>query len=146
MQAARKAEEEWRKGREVQEGNACMSSLHAVQKALEGRSGTTATINTVDEKQEQGKAAGSVLQTGPRGGPEFRREATRRGLLDRLGRSSNAYRGEDSFDGGENDVPVGCGALQDQIHPNDDYVGESNFGVVKGLKWQIPVFDGKTTS
>ena len=36
--------------------------------------------------------------------------------------------------------------MEDQIHADDDAVGESDFGVLKGVKWQIPLFDGKTTS
>ena len=54
-----------------------------------------------EKKQEQGKATGYVLRTGPSGGTGFRRELTRRGLLDRLGQSSNAYRAEGPFGGGE---------------------------------------------
>ena len=93
MQAAQKAEEERRKEREVQEWNARMSSLRAVQNALEIRSGTsTAAGSTADERKEQGEAAGYIQRTGLIGGPGFRRELTRRGLLDRLGQSSNAYR------------------------------------------------------
>ena len=65
--------------------------------------------------------------------------------MDRLGSSSNAYRAKNPFDGGESDVSVGFGSAEDQNHP--DYpTGESNFGVLKGVKWHIPVFDGKTTS
>ena len=44
---------------------------------------------------------GYFQQTGSSGGPGFRRELTRRGLLDRLGQNSNAHRAEDPFDGGE---------------------------------------------
>ena len=62
MQAARKAEKERRKGWEVHEWNARMSSLHTVQRALEGRSGITAAGSTADEKQEQGEAAGFYEQ------------------------------------------------------------------------------------
>ena len=64
MQAAQKVEEERRKGREVQEWNARMSSLHAVQIALEGKSGTTTVagrLRTAEKKQEQGKAAGATF-------------------------------------------------------------------------------------
>ena len=84
MQAAQKAEEEWRKGREVQEWNARMSSLQAVQIALERRSATTAVGSTADVRQEQGEAAGYFQRTGPSGGPGIWRELTRRGLLERL--------------------------------------------------------------
>ena len=70
-----------------------MSSLHVVQRAFEGRPATTAVGSTADEKQEQGEAADCVQQTGPSGGPGSRRELNRRRLLDRLGRSSNAYGG-----------------------------------------------------
>ena len=107
---------------------------------------TTAVGTTAGEKLEQGEAAGCVQRTGPSGGPGFRRELTRRGLLNRFGRSSKTYRAEDPFGGGENGVPVGFGSADDQNHPDDDPMGESNFGVLKGVKWQIPVFDGKTTS
>ena len=49
MQAAQKAEEERRKGREVQEWNARISSLLAVQRVyLEGKSGTFAAVSTAD--------------------------------------------------------------------------------------------------
>ena len=40
IQAAHKAEEERQKGQKVQEENARISSLHAVQIVLEGKSGT----------------------------------------------------------------------------------------------------------
>ena len=106
MQAAQKAAKERRKGREVQECNAHMSFLHAVQITLEGRSGTTAAGSTADEKQQQGEATGDVLQTGPNG-PDFRRGLTLRGLLNRLILSSNAYRVKDPFGDGESDVLVG---------------------------------------
>ena len=37
--------------------------------------------------------------------------------------------------------------MEDRNHPDDDPIGESaDFGVLKGVKWQIPIFDGKTTS
>ena len=104
MEAARKAEEQ-RKGGEVQEWNARISSLYAVQRALEGRSVTTAAGSTADDKQQQGEAASCVLRRGSSGRPDFWRELTRRGLLDRLGQRSSAYRAEDPFDGGESDVP-----------------------------------------
>ena len=70
---------------------------------------------------------------------------TRRELLNRLGRSSNAYRAENPFGGGESYVPVGFSSAEDQIHPND-YMSEFDFGVTEGVKSQIPVFYGKTTS
>ena len=117
-----------------------------VQIALETRSATTAVGSTADERQTQGEAAGYVQRTEPSGGPGFRRELTRRGLLDRRGHSSNAYRTEDPFDGGESDVPVGFGSAEDQHHPDDDPMGESDFGVLKGVTLQIPVYDGKMTS
>ena len=80
--------------------------------ALGGKSGTTAAgrLSTAGGKQEKDKAGGYVLRTGPSGGPDFRWEVTRRGLLDRLGRSSNAYRTGDPFGGGEKGVPVGFGS------------------------------------
>ena len=95
-----------------------MFFLLAVQRALEGRSGTTAAGNTAVEKQQQGETADNVLRTRP-SGPDFRREPTRRGLLDRFGRSSNAYRVGDPFGGGESDVRFGFGFAEDQLHPND---------------------------
>ena len=61
MQAAQKVEEERRKGEEVYEWNVFMYSLYEVQRAMEGRSATTAVGSTTDEKQEQGEAAGYVL-------------------------------------------------------------------------------------
>ena len=136
MQAAQKAEEERQKGQEVQEWKARMSSLHAVQVSLEGKSSATTAagrLSTAEEKkQEQGEAAGYFQRTGPSRGPGFWRDLTRRGLLDRLGRSSNAYRTEDSFD--EKDVPVGFGSAKDRNHPDDDPIGESDFGVLKEIK------------
>ena len=49
MQAAQKAEEERRKGREVQEWNARISSLLAVQRVfLEGKSGALAAVSIAD--------------------------------------------------------------------------------------------------
>ena len=75
-----------------------MSSLFAFQiEASDERSGTTAAGSITDEKQQQGEAGGDVLRTGSSGEPDFRREPTRKGLLDRLGRSSNAYRAEERF-------------------------------------------------
>ena len=58
MQAAQKAEEERRKGQEVQQWNARVSFLNTVQRALEWRSGTIAAGITAGAKQEQGEAAG----------------------------------------------------------------------------------------
>ena len=63
------------------------------------------------------------------------------------GQSSSAHRAEDPYDGGENYVPVGVDSVEDRNPPDDDPMGESaDFGVLKGVKWQIPIFDGKTTS
>ena len=100
MQATQKVEAERQKGQEVQEWNACIFSLLAVQRALEGRSGTAAAGNTAVEKQQQGETAGNVLRTRS-SGPDFRREPTRRGLLGRFGQSSNAYRVGGPFGGGK---------------------------------------------
>ena len=102
MQAAHKAEEERRKGQKVQGWNAHVSSLHAVQIALEKSGTVTAAgrLSTAEEKkQEQREAAGYFQRTGPSGGPGFRRELTRKGLLDRLGQSSNTHRAEGPFNG-----------------------------------------------
>ena len=124
-----------------------MSSLQAIQIALERGSATAAVGNIADARQEQGEAAGNFQRTGPSGGPGFRRELTRRGLLDRLGRSSNARRSDDPLDEGGSDVSVGFGSVDDRNHPVNDPTGESaDFGVLKGVKWQTPIFDGKTTS
>ena len=125
-----------------------MSSLHAVQRALEGRSGTTAAGSRADEKQEeQGEEASYALRTGPSRGPSFRLEPTCRGLLDRLGQGSNAYRAEKPLGGGESEVLVGFGFAEDKNHSDDHPImGEPNFGVLLGVKWQFPVFDDKTTS
>ena len=80
-------------------------------------------------------------------GSDIRRELTRRELLHRLGRSSNARRSEDPFDDGEKDVPVGFGSGKDRNHSSGNLMSESaDFGVLKGVKWQIPIFDGKATS
>ena len=65
VQAAQKIEEERRKRREVQEWKARIFSLHAVQRALEGRSATTAVGSTADKRQEQGDATGYVQRTEP---------------------------------------------------------------------------------
>ena len=63
-----------------------------------------------------------------------------RGLLDRLGQSSNAYRAEHPFGGGKSNVPVGFGsAEEDQNHPNDP-ISESDSGVLKGGKMAISSF------
>ena len=138
IQAAQKPDEERRKGQEVQEWNARMSSLRAVQIAMERKSGSTTAagrLSAAEEKrQEQGEAAGDFQRTGPSGGPGFRRELTRRGLLDKLDRSSNARRLEDPFDDRERNVPVGFGSVEDRNHPDDDLMGESDFGVLKGVK------------
>ena len=46
------------------------------------------------------------------------------------------------MDDGESDVPVGFGSVEDR-----NPIGESaDFGVSKRVRWQIPIFDGKTTS
>ena len=126
-----------------------MSSLRAVQIAMVRKSGTTTAagrLSTAEEKkQEQGETAGYFQRTGPIEGPGFRRELTRRGLLDRPGRSSNARRSEDPLDDGESDVPVGFGSLEDRNHP-DDLMRKSDFGVLKGVKWEISIFEGTATS
>ena len=133
IQAAQKAEEERRKGQEVQGWNPRMSSLQAVQTALERGSATTAVGSTTDVRQEQGEAAGYFQRTGPSGGPGFRGELTRRGLLDRLGQSSSAHRAGNPYDGGESDVSVGFGSVEDRNPLDDDSMGESaHFGVLKG--------------
>ena len=126
-----------------------MSFLHAVQTAMERKSGTTTAagrLSGAEKKQEQGEAAGYLQRTGTSGGPGFRRELTRRGLLDIQGQSSNARRSEDPFDDGESDVPVGFGFVEGRNHPDDDLMGESDFGVLKGVKWQIHIFDGTAAS
>ena len=101
-----------------------MSSLRAVQIAMERKSGTTTAAGSLgtagEKKQEQGEAAGNFQRTGPSGCPGFRRELTRRGLLDKLGRSSKARRSENPFDDGECDVPAGFGSVEDRNHPDDD--------------------------
>ena len=123
-----------------------MSSLQAVQIALE-RGSATAVGSTADVRQEQEEAAACFQRTRPSGGPGFRRELTRRGLLDRRGQSSSAHRAEDLYAGGERDVPVDFSSVEDRNHSDDDIMGESaDFGVLKGVKWQIPIFDGKKTS
>ena len=158
IQAAQKAEEERRKGQEVQEWNARMSSLQAVQIALEGKSGTTTAagrLSTADEekqgqgeadeeKQEQGEAVGYFQQTGSSRGPGIRQELTRRGLLDRLGQSSNSHRAKNPFDDGESDVPVGFGFAEDRNPPDDDPMGESDLGALKGVKWYTTVFNSRS--
>ena len=50
-----------------------------------------------------------------------------------FGRSINAYRAEEPFDGKERDVPVGFGSAENQIYPDDDAVGESDFRALKGV-------------
>ena len=133
IQEAQKAEEEQRKAWEVQGWNAGMPSLLAVQRtALEGRSCTTYYCCRQYNRQEA-TAGRSSGQTGPSGEPDFRWEQTRRGLLDRLGRSNNAYRAEDPFSGGESDVPVGFGSEEDQFHSDDDVVSESDSGALKRI-------------
>ena len=145
IQAAQKAEEERRKGQEVQEWNARMPSLQAVQIALEGKSGTTTAagrLSTADEeKQEQGEAVGYFQQTGSSRGPGIRQELTRRGLLDRLGQSSNSHRAKNPFDDGESYAPVGFGFAEDRNPPDDDLMGESDLVVLKGVKWYTTVFN-----
>ena len=65
--------------------------------------------------------------------------------MDRLGRSSNAYKAEGPFWRWRSEVPVDFSSAENQIHP-DDAVGESDFQAIKGVKCQIPVFDGKKNS
>ena len=105
-----------------------MSFLHAVQRTLEGRSGTTAAGSTADEKQQQGEATGDVLQTGPNG-PDFRRGLTLRGLLNRLILSSNAYRVKDHFWRWRKRCSRRLGSAEDQINPDAAAVGEPDFGI-----------------
>ena len=114
---------------------------------MSGTSTAAGRLSTAEEKnQEQRGAVGYVQRTGPSGGPGFRRDLTRRRLPARLGQSSNAHRAEDPFDDGESDVPVGFSSVEDQNHLDDDPIGESDFGVLKGVKWRIPFCYGKTTS
>ena len=43
--------------------------------------------------------------------------------------------------------PSPLGSAEDQIHPDEGTVVDSDFAVVvKDVMWQVPVFDGKTTS
>ena len=53
---------------------------------------------------------------------------------------------EDPFGGGESGVSVAFGSAEDQIHPDEGTVVDSDFAVVKDVAWQVLVFDGKTTS
>ena len=69
-------------------------------------SGTTAAGSIADETQQQDEAASDGVRIGLSGDPDSRQEPTRGGLLDRLGRSSNAYRVEDPFGSRKGDVPV----------------------------------------
>ena len=115
-----------------------------MQIALERRSATTAVGSTADARQEQGEAVRYLQRTGPSGCLDFRRELTRRELLDRLSQSSSAHRAEDPYDGGESGVPVGLGSAKDRNRPDGVPMGESaDFGTVM---WRIPIFDSKTTS
>ena len=61
MREVRNAEEQRRKRWQDQEWNARMSSLHAVQRFSEGRSGTTAADSTADDKREQGRVEGLIF-------------------------------------------------------------------------------------
>ena len=64
MQAPHKAEEERRKGQEVQELNARMSSLRAVQIALEGKSGTTTAAGRLSiDEEKKSKSRGKLRAT-----------------------------------------------------------------------------------
>ena len=36
--------------------------------------------------------------------------------------------------------------MEDRNHPDDDLMGESDFGVLKGVKWQSHIFDGTAAS
>ena len=62
-----------------------------------------------------------------------------------LGLNSNTYRVEDPTRAGDGDFPSDFGSAGNQIHP-DDALGEFNFAAMKGVKWQIPAFDGRTMS
>ena len=84
------------------------------------------------EATAQVKSVGDVLRTGP-SGPDCLQESIRRGLLDRLRRNSNAYRADNHLGFGRSDVPVDLGYAEDQIHPVDDAVGESEFRPFKGV-------------
>ena len=48
--------------------------------------------------------------------------------------------GGKSFWRWRSDVPVGFDSAEVQSHP--DAMGKPDFGVIKLVKWQIPVFDG----
>ena len=97
-----------------------MSSLVTVKRALEGRSGRTAAGSRADEKQAQDKARGDIRRTGLNGEPGSRWELTRRGLLDRLGLNSNAYRVEGLLGDGGGNVSIGFGSAYDQVYPDCD--------------------------
>ena len=84
--------------------------------------------STADKRPEQGEVASYVQQNEHSEGPGFRSELNRRELLDRLGQSSNVYRVTDPF-GGEDDVSIGFCSSEDQSHPDDDPMGESDFGI-----------------
>lgn len=86
MQTAESVEE-LEKGREVAEWNSHMSYF-AVQRALERRSGTTAS-NGGFQQQQHNEATGDSLQTGLSREPDSREESTRREQVDGLGLSSN---------------------------------------------------------
>ena len=89
-----------------------MSSLQAVQIALEKGSAATAVGSTAGLDRTGGRC-GLLSANRAEWRAWFRRELTRRGLQDRLGQSSSAHRAEDPYDGGESDVPVGFGCVED---------------------------------
>ena len=91
------------------------------ESSFRGRSGTTAAGSTGHEKLQLGDAMSDVLRTGSSGSGCLQ-EPIRRGLLDRLGRSSNPYEANNHFGGGKSYAPVGLGYAEDQ----DDAVGESD--------------------
>ena len=84
-----------------------------------------------------------VLRKALSGEPDARRDqSSGQGLLDRFGLNSNAYEKNGLFDVEDGDVLGRFWSAESQNDP-DYALGEPDFGVVKRVKWKIPVFNGE---
>ena len=126
----------------------CWHVFLAVQIALERGPATTAAAgSTADVRQEQGETAGNFQRTGPSGGSWFSEGADPQRTAGQARPKQQRSQVGGPFWRWKRGCPVGFGSGEDRDHSGGDLIGESaDFGVLKGVKWQIPIFDGKATS
>ena len=146
LQAAQRAEEvaaERTGGRRVELSR--MSSLLAVQRTLDGRSvKTTAAGSIADEKQQQQRTEqrATFCEQGEVESPILGGNRAAEDCWTGSVWAATLAGWKIPFGDGKVEASGDFGSAEGQNYSNDA-LGESDFGVIKGVKWQIPAFDCK---